>query len=161
MFPTESDFKFVITILPHNGCLLIRREFAFRFFGMGRDLIMHRRQFNLAIGLICLSVGCTSLTPKQATGKSSLWHGEPQQIRESLLSQIPLGTPRADAIRIATSMGLEPTPGQLFEVSESNSLHFQKEGKQWWGGQKVSMIQIECSNGVVEDIFCEQIGISR
>ena len=106
-----------------------------------------------------MSVGCTSLTSKHKSGTSSQLQGTTPEIRGRLLSQIPLGTSRADAKRIARSLGLEPTPGKLVELPDDNTLHFQKEGKQWWGGHKIFLIQIDCPDGVVEDIFCEQIGV--
>lgn len=120
---------------------------------------MRRWLFNLVVAWTCLSVGCTSLTSKRASGTASLLKGNPLQIRGRLLSQIPVGTPRADAMQIALSLGLEPTLNPLGEPPEDNSLHFQKEGKQWWGGQEISLIQIDCPDGVVEDISCEQIGV--
>ena len=119
---------------------------------------MRRWQCYLLAVWICLSMGCTTLTSKHISGTSSQLQGTTPQIRGRLLSQIPLGTPRADAKRIAISLGLEPTPGKLVELPDDNTLHFQKEGKQWWGGRKISLIQIDCPDGVVEDIFCEQIG---
>lgn len=120
---------------------------------------MRRWQCYLLVAWICLSVGCTTLTPKHISGKSLPLQGTTPQIRERLLSEIPLGTPSADAKRIAISLGLEPTPGKLVELPGDNTLHFQKEGKQWWGGRKICLIQIVCPDGVVEDIFCEQIGV--
>jgi hypothetical protein len=86
-------------------------------------------------------------------------HATPTEIQERLLSQIPFGTPRADAVRIAMSLGLEPTPNQHGESPEDCTLHFQKKIKQWWEGRKISLVQIDCPNGMVEDIICEQIGI--
>ena len=120
---------------------------------------MRRWQCYLLAVWICLSMGCTTLTSKHISGTSSQLQGTTPQIRGRLLSQIPLGTPRADAKRIAISLGLEPTPGKLVELPDDNTLHFQTEGKQWWGGRKISLIQIDCPDGVVEDIFCEQIGV--
>ena len=120
---------------------------------------MRRWQCYLLVAWVGLSVACTSLTSKHISGTSSQLQGTTPQIRGRLLSQIPLGTPRADAKRIAISLGLEPAPGKLVELPGDNTLHFQKEGKQWWGGRKISLIQIDCSDGVVEDIFCEQIGV--
>jgi hypothetical protein len=120
---------------------------------------MRRWQCFLLVAWICLSVGCTGLTSKHTSGTSSQLQGTTPQIRGRLLSQIPLGTPRADAKRIAISLGLEPTTGKLDQLPDDNTLHFQKEGKQWWGGRKISLIQIDCPDGVVEDIFCEQIGV--
>jgi hypothetical protein len=115
------------------------------------------RYYVVAVFLF-LSMGCTPLSSNQASGKSSLLRGNPPQIRERLLSHIPIGTPRTDAMRIALSLGLEPSPPTL-GLEQDTSLRFQKQGKQWWGGEKVSLIQVDCPNGVVEDIFCEQIGL--
>ena len=120
---------------------------------------MHRWPHYLIIAWICLSVGCTSLTSKRSSAASSQLHGTPPEIRDRLLSQIPFGTPRADAVRIAMSLGLKPTPNHNAESPEDGTLHFQKEIKPWWGGRKISLVQIDCPNGMVEDIICEQIGV--
>jgi len=120
---------------------------------------MRRWPLYLVVAWICLSVGCTSLTSKRSSATPLQLHGTPPEIRERLLSQIPFGTPRAGAMRIAMSLGLEPTPNHYTERPEDSTLHFQKETKQWWGGRKISLIQIDCPNGMVEDILCEQIGV--
>ena len=59
-------------------------------------------------------------------------------------------------MRIAMTLGLEPSP-PTFGLDEDNSLRFQKEEKYGWFGHRISLIEIQCSQGVVEDIFCEQI----
>lgn len=120
---------------------------------------MRRWQTILVVSSVGLSLGCASLSSKQASGISSLMQGNPPQIRERLLSQIPLGTPRAEAMRIALSLGLEPASEPDLGLQEDNSLRFRNDGKQWWGGHRISLIQIECPHGAVEDIFCEQIGV--
>lgn len=119
---------------------------------------MRRWPLYLVVACICLSLGCRSLTFKRSSATSSQLHGTPPEIRERLLSQIPLGTSRADAMRIAMSLGLEPTPNHYAERPEDSTLHFQKEINPWWGGRKISIVQIDCPNGMVEDIFCEHIG---
>lgn len=118
---------------------------------------MNCSQTRLAMGLICLFLGCTGLPSNQRSAASSLLRGNPPQIRERLLTEIPIGTTRTEAMRIAMSLGLEPAPPTL-GLDVDNSLRFQNEGKHGWFGQKISLIQIECSKDVVEDIFCEQIG---
>jgi hypothetical protein len=123
---------------------------------------MKRWNHTLIATFLCLSTGCSLLPSKSSSVSSSLssslLRGNPEQIRERLLSHIPIGTPRTDAMRIALSLELEPSPPTL-GLDEDTSLHFQKQGRQWWGGEQVSLIQVECPNGVVEDIFCEQIGV--
>ena len=118
---------------------------------------MNHSRTCLATALICLFMGCTGLPSNHPSTASSLLRGNPQQIRERLLSEIPIGTTRTDAMRIAMSLGLDSAP-PTFGLNEDNSLRFQNEGKHGWFGQKISLIQIECSQGVVEDISCEQIG---
>lgn len=111
----------------------------------------------LVVALFFLLMGCTGLPLNQPSAASSLLRGNPQRIRERLLTEIPIGTSRTDAMRIAMSLGLEPAPPTI-GLDEDHSLRFQNEGKHGWFGQKISLIQIECSEGGVEDIFCEQIG---
>jgi hypothetical protein len=111
----------------------------------------------LIVVLIFLSAGCARFAPIPKSGTASLLQGSPLQIRERLLAHIPIGTSRADASRIALELGLEPSPPTL-GVEEENSLRFQKEGRHGWTGRKISLIQIECPSGVVDEIFCEQIG---
>jgi len=118
---------------------------------------MNHSRTCLAEALFILLMGCTGLPSNQPSAASYPLNGNPQQIRNRLLTEIPIGTSRTDALRIAMSLGLEPTP-PTFGLEEDNSLRFQNEGKHGWFGQKISLIQIECSRGVVEDISCEQIG---
>ena len=109
--------------------------------------------------LIGLAVGCSSITTKSTPVASSLLRGSPEQIRERLLTHIPVGMTRAEAQRIAVALGLEPAPERALGVEASDSLHFRHQGKHGWFGESLCLIQIECPDGVVADLFCEQIGI--
>ncbi len=111
-----------------------------------------------AVVLIGLVGGCMSTATRQSSVASSLLRGSPAQIRERLLTHIPVGTTRAEAQRIAVSLGLEPAPERSLGPEAADSIHFRHQGKHGWFGEAIWLIQIECPEGVVKDLFCEQIG---
>lgn len=122
-------------------------------------VICSRRRFIVIVGLIGLAGGCRTAATRQSSVASSLLRGSPAQIRERLLTHIPVGTTRNDAQRIAVSLGLEPAPERNLGPEADDSIHFRYQGRHGWFGEALWLIQIECPDGVVKDLFCEQIGI--
>lgn len=89
----------------------------------------------------------------------SLLRGNPPQVRERLLTHIPIGTPRIDAERHLKSLGLELTPQFELGSEALDSIHCRHNEKKGLFGEATWLIQIDCLDGAVADIFCEQIAI--
>lgn len=126
---------------------------------MGSTRMRTRRRLLGTVVLLALAGGCQSTANRQAAVPSALLRGSPEQIRERLLTHIPVGTPRGDARRIAVALGLEPAPEPELGPEAKDSLHFRYQGRYGWFGEALWLIQIDCPDGVVADLFCEQIGI--
>lgn len=107
--------------------------------------------------LVFLCLGCSSVSSSRPVSASSLLRGTPPQNRAQLLKQIPIGTPRKEAERIAASIGLGSPDPPVLGTEHEESIRYQHPGKKGWFVDVVTLIQIECSNGLVTDIFCEKI----
>ena len=116
------------------------------------------RQVHLVVALF-LTVGCTSVSSNQYSVETSLLRGEPAQVRERLLTQIPIGTPQLEAERLATSLGLELTPQSEMGSEALDSINCRTTVRKGLFGEAFWLIQIDCPDGTVSNIICEQIGI--
>ena len=117
------------------------------------------RSVPIAMALF-LAWGCASYSLKQHSTSPSLLHGNPSQVRERLLAHIPIDTPRPEAERIARTLGLELTPQSELGSGAFDSIHCRHSEKKGLFGETVWLIQIDCPDGAVAEIICEQIGIS-
>jgi hypothetical protein len=120
---------------------------------------MHGCQLVLFTVSVTLSVGCNAFSSKQPSSTPSFLRGSDSQIRERLLNSIPVGTSDADAERIAKSLGLELTPDSSVDAGVAPAIHCRYIEKRRLSGQTMWLIQIDCPDGKVTDILCEQIGI--
>ena len=120
---------------------------------------MHGRLPIMIAVTLSLTFGCTSVPSKQLGVAPSLLRGNPPQVRERLLTHIPIGTPRVDAERHLKSLGLELTPQSELGSETPDSIHCRHTEKKGLFGEATWLIQIDCLDGAVADIFCEQIAI--
>ena len=121
---------------------------------------MHGRlPISIAVALF-FAFGCTSVPSKQLWLAPSLLRGNPPQVRERLLTHIRIGTPRIDAERHLKSLGLEPIPQSELSTEALDSIHCRHTEKKGLFGEVTWLIQIDCPDGAVADIFCEQIGMA-
>ena len=75
-----------------------------------------------------------------------------------MLKEIPVGTSQAEALRIVRSLGLEPqTESDLNSGKPLILCNY--TGKKGLTGEVTWLVQIDCPEGKVTDILCEQIGV--
>ncbi len=106
-----------------------------------------------------LTVGCTSFSTQHDSVAPFLLKGDQAQVRERLLARIPIGTSQAEAERLVKSFGLELTPESELGFDSHDSINCRHTVRKGMFGQAFWIIQIDCPNGAVSDIICEQIGI--
>ena len=104
-----------------------------------------------------LTVGCTSFQPEHHSAKPSFLRGNNSEIREYLLRKITIGTLSEDAENLAKSLGLELSPRPDLGSEASRAIECRYTGQKGLFGQNIWLIQIDCPDGKVSDIFCEQI----
>ena len=107
-----------------------------------------------------LALGCIALPPKQLSATSNVFRGPRHQLRERLLDCIPVGTPRIDAESQLRSLGFEMTPPSELSSESRDSIHCKQTEKSGLFGQTTWLVQIDCPDGAVADIFCERIDLS-
>ncbi len=113
------------------------------------------------IGLmLCLVVGCTSIPSNQHSVDPSLLKGDSAEVQQRLLTHIPIGTPQLEAEQLVKSFGFELTPESELGFDSHDSINCRLTVRKGLFGQAVWIIQIECTNGTVSDIICEQMGVS-
>ena len=120
---------------------------------------MHVLQTALILLALSFCVSCTSIPAQSGLVAPNLLQGNPMQVRAKLLGCIPIGTPRVEAERLVEQLGMERTPQVELSPGAVNSIHCRHTTKNGLFGQSTWLIQIDCPNGVVEDVFCEQIGL--
>ena len=113
------------------------------------------------IAMVSLIIGCTWVPSKHLSAKPSFLCGNPPEVRERLLTHIPIGTPQKDAERLAELLGLERTPQSDLGFQAQDSIHCRFTVEKGLFGQAIWLIQIDCPDGKVADILCEQIGITH
>lgn len=116
-----------------------------------------RSQLALLFALSLTLTGCSSLNFRKEPPVPAVLSGSNQEIREKLLKEIPIGSSQADAERVIRSLGLEPQPESNLDTGKPLIL-CSYSGRKGLSGQNTWLIQIDCPEGQVTDIFCEQIG---
>lgn len=116
-----------------------------------------RMQRAILLGLVIFSGGCSSFGLRKEPPIPSILRGSNQEIRQNLLQKIPVGSSRADAERIIRSLGLEPQPESDLNTGQPLIL-CNYTGNTGLHKQTTWLIQIDCPDGKVTDIVCEQIG---
>ncbi len=125
-----------------------------------KDLKMHGWCPVFIAATLFIAVGCGGASSKQPSVDPSLLNGTPAQVRERLLNHIPIATPRLDALRFVKSLGLELTPQSELGYDAFDSIHCRYTVKTGLFGEAIWLIQIDCPNGAVTEVMCEQFGIS-
>jgi hypothetical protein len=116
-----------------------------------------RSQLAILLALTLTLTGCSSLSFRQEPPVPAVLSGSNQEIREKLLQEIPIGSSRADAERAIRSLGLEPQPEADLDSGKPLIL-CSYSGRKGLMEQNTWLIQIDCPDGQVTDVFCEQIG---
>jgi len=106
------------------------------------------------------SFGCTAGPPDYFSATPSFLRGNPSEVREHLLTHIPIGTPHKDAEQMVKSLGLELTPQSELGSEAIDAIECRHTGPNGPFGQKTWLIRIDCPDGKVADILCEPIGVS-
>lgn len=109
------------------------------------------------LALVIAFSGCSTLSFRDAPAPPAVLRGSNSEIREKLLEKIPTGTPRPEAEQTLRSLGLEPQPESDLDSGKPLILcNFTR--RQGLSGQNTWLIQLDCPDGKVTDIICEQIG---
>jgi hypothetical protein len=117
-----------------------------------RELVLEAIRFLPLLGI----VACSSLATRTASNPIVL-RGSNEEIRERLLTLIPIGTPQEDAERIAIDNGLRCSAEVDSKTNEPYlSCGWSRKSGMWvtW----VWQIRIDCVEGRVSDISCKQYG---
>lgn len=109
---------------------------------------------------IAITLGCSSVPSNHFSATPSLLRGDSLEVRNRLLKHIPIGTPREDADQLVKSLGLELTPRSELASAAADAIECRHIGSNGTFGQTTWLIRIDCPDGKVADILCEQIGIS-
>ncbi|MCU0720406.1 MAG: hypothetical protein MUC83_11930 [Pirellula sp.] len=108
---------------------------------------------------LILGLGCSSLSTRPSITNKSLFRGSPDQVRDRLLAKIPVGMSRIDAERQVESLGLTKSAPSAIAGESPPFISCRYLEKSLWFGETIWLIQIDCPDGKVSDIICEQIGI--
>jgi hypothetical protein len=119
---------------------------------LGRGLL-------IIIVLVFASMGCNPLPSIGKSKRPPILQGNNSDIRERLLARIPIGTSRGEAERVIQSLGLELTPESGFGFEPRDVIACQYSGRKGVFGEATWIIEINCPDGKVADIICEQIGV--
>ncbi|MFN7840494.1 MAG: hypothetical protein ACK5YR_22825 [Pirellula sp.] len=109
--------------------------------------------------LLTLGLGCSSLSTRPSSTNKNLFRGSPDQVRDRLLASIPIGTSRRDAENQVVSLGLTKSNPSEIAMESTPFISCRYLDKSFWSGETIWLIQIDCPDGKVSDIICEQIGI--
>ena len=120
----------------------------------------NRMLFNLflLLGLSCFGSGCSSLSTRPSSTNKYLFRGSPDQVRDRLLANIPVGMSRIDAERQVDSLGLTKSNPSEIAMESPPFISCRYLDNSFWSGESIWLIQIECPEGKVSDIICERIG---
>lgn len=120
---------------------------------------MHGYRPVLFAAFVVLNLGCYAFSAKQLSATRSLLRGSNSEVRDRLLKSISVGTSHADAELLLKSLG----PELRFEPSLSSAsppmIHCRYTGDKRLFSYTVWLIQIDCPDGYVADILCEQIAV--
>jgi len=145
-------FYIGLAIVEHNGvnCQCI---------ALGRCSEMFGRNRIFLVLLLTLGLGCSSLSTRPSSTNKNLFRGSPDQVRDRLLASIPIGTSRRDAENQVVSLGLTKSNPSEIAMESTPFISCRYLDKSFWSGETIWLIQIDCPDGKVSDIICEQIGI--
>ena len=115
----------------------------------------------LFAGFVFFIAGCNVFPSKLPSSTPAFLRGNTSEIRQKLLKIIPIGTSHEDAERLVESLGLELTSEPVMDSRGSGAIQCQYEGKQGLFDHTVWLIEINCPDGKVADLFCEQIGLDH
>jgi len=121
---------------------------------------MHRRRRFLIAMAVTITLGCKTLPSNYSASSTLLMRGTPSEVREQLLTRIPIGTPRKDAEQLVKAIGLELTPQSELATVNIDTIECRHTGGNGLFGQTIWLIRIDCPDGTVADILCEKIGLS-
>lgn len=120
---------------------------------------MHHHTVTALALLMLSSLGCQGIPLPIRSAKPAILYGDNPEIREKLLTQIPVGTSRAEAERRVQELGFEITPSLNLEPETGDQIHCRYTGRKGLLGEAIWLLQINCAEGKVVDIIVEQIGI--
>jgi hypothetical protein len=121
---------------------------------------MFGRWFAPHVFLVFATIGCATFPSKELSQRPSILRGSNLEIQEELLKRIPIGTSHDDAKRLIQSLGLELTPKSGLGLEPQDVIACQYTGRKGLFGQATWLIEIDCPDGKVADIICEQIFMS-
>jgi hypothetical protein len=122
---------------------------------------MHGCRCILLAMAVSQTFGCTTASSDYFSATPSFLRGNPSEVREQLLTHIPIGTPHKDAERLVKSLGLELTPQSELGSEAIDAIECRHTGPNGPFGQTTWLIRIDCPDGKVTDILCESIGVSN
>lgn len=109
--------------------------------------------------LILSTIGCQGVPSTLQSEKPAILNGNNPAIREKLLAQIPPGTPQTEAVRRIHELGFEMPP-KFEQGSESHEqILCRYTGRNGLFSNATWLIQLDCPEGKVADIFVEKIVI--
>jgi hypothetical protein len=138
-------------IVEHNGV-------NSQCIALGRCSEMFGRNRILFVLLLILGLGCSSLSTRPSSANKNPFRGSPNQVRDRLLSSIPIGMSRIDAERQVVALGLTKSNPSEIAMESPPFISCRYLDKSFWYGETIWLIQIECPEGKVSDIICERIG---
>jgi hypothetical protein len=121
---------------------------------------MHGRRCFLIVLAVTITLGCKILPSNYFASTPSLLRGNPSEVRQQLLTHIPIGTPRKDADQLVKSLGLELTPHYELGSVAVDSIECRHTGANGLFAETVWLIRIDCPEGKVADIVCDSISLS-
>jgi len=121
---------------------------------------MHNYRPILLAAVVSLIIGCAWRPSKPLSTTPAFLRGNPAQARQQLLTWIPVGTPQYDAERMVESLGLERTPQCDLGFIATDSISCRYTDERWFS-HVIWIIQIDCVEGQVDNIICEQLSMTR
>jgi len=121
---------------------------------------MHVRRCILLTVAMSLTLGCAIVPSHYFSAKPSFLRGTTSEVRKQLIAHIPIGTPRKEADQLVKSLGLELTPPSDLAWVDVDAIECRHTVPNGLFGQTIWIIRIDCPDGKVADILCEQIGLS-
>lgn len=116
------------------------------------------RGFSEIIMVVLLIVSGCSASPKANPPVPTILRGDDSDVRERLLAKIPIGTTQGEAQQIMVELGLQCRV-EVDSATSERYLSCRMEDKRDFWVTWIWQIRIDCPEGVVSDISCQQAGI--
>jgi hypothetical protein len=116
------------------------------------------RGFSIICMVVVLIVSGCSASPKANSPVPTILRGADSDVRERLLAKIPIGTTQSEAQQIMAELGLQSRV-EVDSTTSERYLSCRMEDKRDFWVRWVWQIRIDCPEGVVSDISCQQAGI--